>query len=314
MKSTVKKALLFAAMTCTSFSTLQAATNVAELSNELEIMTNILQTSLKQNSPKKGIRSHSVDVTYLADQGVLFEIRTAGTDGGFDFNFNSMFDGFVMPSSPVAPDPIVKMSGGRVELDMDEMELEVFVENALEHAHEQMRGSRDQLRELAEQQREISWEKRDYDRRKRDLEFERHNADADDRKRIAKQLAELAAESAKLDAKRAEVERYSKKLEAEQKQLTEQRLAARKQQYSEFLKSFENTISSVLCRYGAGVKALPENENISFVLSDFGSSEVLAHTSKQDKVYVFKYKDVQACVRDKMTQQKLLAGANTYLF
>jgi DNA repair exonuclease SbcCD ATPase subunit len=312
MKTTIKKALLVATLTCMSVNALQASTNVAELSNELEIMTNILQTSLRQNSPQKGIRSHSVEVTYLADQGVLFEIRTAGTEGSFDFSFNRVFDGFGVPSAPVAP--VVQLSGGRVELDMDERELEIFVEDAMEYAQDQMHNSRDQLRELAEQQREIDWEKRDYERNRRDLEFQKRNADADTRKNIQKHLAELDVEISKLDAKRIEVERYSKKLEAEHKQLAEQRLAAKKQQYSEFLTSFENNISNVLCRYGAGVKALPDNEHISFVLSDFGSPEAASHKGKQDKVYVFKNKDVQSCVKDKLTPQKLLTGANTYLF
>jgi hypothetical protein len=314
MKKIAKRALLAAAITCGSVSTLQAATNVAELSNELEIMTNILQTSLKQNSSRKGIRLRSVNVTYLAEQGVLFEINTTGADGGFDFNFNGMFDGLRAPLAPKAPVPAVRMSGGRVEIDMDEEELEHFVEDALERAQDQLQESREQLRELAEQQREIEWEKRDFERERRDLEFEKRNADADGRKKIDEKLAKLTAETKQLDAKRVEVERYGKKLEAEQKQQAEQRLAAKKQQYNEFLTSFENSITNVLCRYGAGVKALPENENISFVLSDFGSFEVENRNDKQDKVYVFKYKDVKACVRDKMTQEKLLSGANTYLF
>ncbi|MFT4938368.1 MAG: hypothetical protein ACI88A_001395 [Paraglaciecola sp.] len=314
MKTTAKKALVAAAITLMSINTLQAATNLAELSDELEIMTNILHTSLKQNSPNKGIRLRSVNVTYLAEQGVLFEINTTGAGGGFDFNFDGMFDGFTLPSAPVAPVPPVRMSGGRVQIDMDEEELEHFVEDALERAQDQLQESREQLRELAEQQREIAWEQRDYDRKRRDLEFEKRNADADDRKKIDSKLSKLAAETKLLDAKRVEVERYGKKLEAEQQQQAEQRLAAKKQQYSEFLAGFENSIANVLCRYGAGVKALSENENISFVLSDFGSMEAEGHKSKQDKIYVFKYKDVQACVRDKMTQQKLLAGANTYLF
>lgn len=314
MKKIAKKALLAAVITCMSVNTLQAATNVAELSNELEIMTNILQTSLKQNSTRKGIRLRSVDVTYLAEQGVLFEISTVGGGGGFEFNFDGMFDGIASPLTPIAPVPPIRVSGGRVELGMDEDELEHFVEDALERAQEQLRGSREQLRELAEQQREIEWEKRDYDRERRDLEFEKRNADADGRKKIDKKLVKLAAETKQLDAKRVEVERYGKKLEAEQKQQAEQRLATKKQQYGEFLAGFENSITNVLCRYGAGVKALPEDENISFVLSDFGSFEEEGNRGKQDKVYVFKYKDVQSCVRDKMTQKKLLAGANTYLF
>lgn len=317
MRILIKKTFLAFALTSMSFGYSYGATNVAKLSDELEIMSNILETALKQNNTKQGIRFQSVGVTYLADQGVMFDINTSNRGRGFEFNFDfgDMFDGAhrIAPRAPVAPNPVV-FSGGRVELNLNEEELEEYVEDAMEHAREVMRESRGKLRKLSEQQKEIAWEKREYERRIRDLEFEKRSAPTDRRKNLDEQLKELAAELKQLELKRVEVERYSQTLEAERKQQTEKRQRAKKEQYKQFLAGFEDSIGNILCRYGAGIKALPANENISFVLSDFGSVDPDDRRAKQDKVYVFKYKEVQACVRDKISQEKLLAGVNSYMF
>mgnify|MGYP000076608708 CR=1 FL=1 len=74
---------------------------------------------------------------------------------------------------------------------------------------------------------------------------------------------------------------------------------------------FEESVGDMLCKYGAGIKALPKDENVSFVLSKFGSTD---SRSKQDKIYVFQHKDIQDCVRDKIDANKLLSQANTYMF
>jgi hypothetical protein len=217
------------------------------------------------------------------------------------------------PRAPVSPNPVV-FSGGRVELNLNEQELEVYVQDAMQQAREVMHESRGKLRELGEQQREFAWEQREYGRRKRDLQFEKRSAQTDRRKDIDEQLKELATELKQLEMKNVEVERYKKPLEAEQKQQAEKQQLAKKQQYVQFLSGFEDTIGNILCRYGAGIKALSVNENISFVLSNVGSVNSNNRGAKQDRVYVFKYKDVQACVRDKISQEKLLAGVNSYMF
>ena len=317
MRIFIKKTFLAFAFTTMSCGYSYAMTNVAELSKELEIMSNILQTSLKQNSTKQGIRFRDVGVTYLADQGVMFEISTSNRGEGFGLNFDlgEMFDGAqrIISGARVPPNPVV-FNGGRVELNLNEQDLEVYVEDAMDQVREVMYESRGKLRELAEQQREIAWEEREYERRKRDLEFEKRSAQTDRRKDIDQQLKELAGELQQLALKRVEVERYSQTLEAEQKQQAEKQQQAKKQQYVQFLSGFEDSIGNVLCRYGAGIKTLPIDENISFVLSNFGSVDSDNRGSKQDRIYVFKYQDVQACVRDKISQEKLLAGVNSYMF
>jgi hypothetical protein len=106
-----------------------------------------------------------VGESYLANQGVMFDISTSNGGGGF--GFSDMFDGGRdgAPRAPVPAKPVV-FKDGWVELNLNEDELEVYVEDA-------MHQSWDRLRELGEQQREIAWEQREYQRCKRDLEFEK---------------------------------------------------------------------------------------------------------------------------------------------
>jgi hypothetical protein len=317
MRTLMKKTLLALALSSMTCTVSYAATDVAELSKELEIMSNILQTSLKQNNTKQGIRFRDVGTTYLADQGVMFEISTSnsGGGGGGGFDFADMLDGVqqALFAAPLPPNPVV-FNGGRVELNLDEREIEAYVENAMDQMRDVMRESRGKLRELGEQQRELAWEKRESERRKRDLEFAKRSASGEHRKNLDEHLNELTAELKQLELKQAEVERYSKTLEDEQRLQNEKQQQARKQQYVTFLSGFEDTIGNILCRYGAGIKALPGDENISFVLSDFGSHDSARRGAKQDRIYVFKYQAVKACVRDKITQDKLLAGVNSYMF
>lgn len=189
-----------------------------------------------------------------------------------------------------------------------------FVDMATEMAEgvqDAMREARDRLRELREREREFSWEKREYERRKRDLEFEKRNADQDRKKQIEQQSEELEAELAKLKSKQAEVSEYAKQLEQEQKAKNAERQAAKREEYKRFLAGFEESVGDMLCKYGAGIKALPKDENVSFVLNKFGSE---GSRKKQDKIYVFQHKDIEDCVRDKITPDTLLSQSNTYMF
>lgn len=301
MKKTVL-ALLVATMGLTQ---VQAKTDLPELSKELDIMTGIMHTALRQSNNRAGIRFRSIEATYLANQGVVFDINTSSS-GGWHLDLGNVLSGISVPTPPAA---ISGHDGGWVmEIDDD------FVDMATEMAEgvqDAMREARDRLRELREREREFSWEKREYERRKRDLEFEKRNADQDRKKQIEQQSEELEAELAKLKSKQAEVSEYAKQLEQEQKAKNAERQAAKREEYKRFLAGFEESVGDMLCKYGAGIKALPKDENVSFVLNKFGSE---GSRKKQDKIYVFQHKDIEDCVRDKITPDTLLSQSNTYMF
>lgn len=285
----------------------QAKTDLPELSKELEIMTGIMQTALRQNNNRKGIRFRSIDATYLAKQGVVFEVNTS--QGGWQIDIGNVFSELRFPAAPAAPAAISDHDGDWVvELNNDWVEA---AEEMAEGVHDAMREARDRLRELREREREFAWESREYERRKRDLEFEKRNADEERKKEIEAQRKELEKELAELNSQKAEVSKYAKEIEAQQKKKNAERQAAKQQEYKRFLAAFEESVGDMLCKYGAGIKALPKDENISFVLNQFGSGD---SRNKRDKIYVFEHKDVQDCVRDNIDAEKLLAKSNTYSF
>ena len=90
MKISIKKTLLALALSGLAISPLQAKndeSNVQEVRDEVSIMLNILQASLKQQESKKNVRFRADSVFYLANQGVVFDIGS-NRRGGNIFRFN----------------------------------------------------------------------------------------------------------------------------------------------------------------------------------------------------------------------------------
>jgi hypothetical protein len=319
MTLSIKKTLMALAFSSLAISPLQAKsdqTNIKEVRNEVGIMLNILQASLKQQTSNKNIRFRAEAVFYLADQGVVFQIDS-GRHGGvrhggnfFGLDLGSL-NGLIN-SLPVAPNP--PNSNSRNVEFIDENEIEKMVMDFVEHGEHYDDELSDKMRDLTGEQRELSWEKREYERSRRDLEFEKRNADADRRKNIDNRLAELNKEVAKLEAKTAGLEKFRNELEAERNQEMAKRQAAKKKLYNESLALFEDTIGDMLCSYGAGLRSLSDDENITFLLSDFVDADKDSVIGSHDKVYVFTHKDVKACVTGKSNKNTLLTAAKTYLF
>ncbi|GAC15692.1 hypothetical protein [Aliiglaciecola lipolytica] len=316
IKYRVKKLSLLTAIATAllgaSSSNVWAKTNLPELQKELQIMSSIMQTSLLQSTDKKGIKLRGIDVTYLSGQGVVFELTSSAHHREFAFSFNS--DGGMPEIAPIPPLPPLPIAGDHdqnVFIEFDDEQWSEVVEESLRLANGAISEAREKLRELHHQEREFAWEEREYKRRLRDIEFEMRSADAEHKERLNEQKAELEAEIAELKKRQKDVDKYSKQLEAEQKQQAEQKLAQRKQQYSAFLSHFEDNVASTLCKYGNGIKALPDDENVSFILSKLGSAE---KSGAEDRIYVFKNKDIQSCVKDKMSPKQLLSNAEAYMF
>jgi DNA repair exonuclease SbcCD ATPase subunit len=319
MNCSIKKTLLAMALGTLTLNPLYAKTDAQnsynkEIRNEVGIMLNILQASLKQKGSDKKMRFKAESVYYLADQGVVFGIdsRSNWSSGNF---FGIDFEE-LLSNIPGSVANAQRANGSRFEIDINEDEIEKMVESFMRqgNAHDGHNEARDNMRELSEQQRELAWEKREYERNTRDLEFERRNADGDRRKEIENKLAKLKNEVKNLESKSNELENYKSEIEAEHNKQMATRDAARKKLYRQALSAFEDTIGDMLCRYGAGLRSLPEDQNISFILTDFVDAEDDSVIGTHDKVYVFKHKDVKACVTGKSNKNKLLSSVNTYLF
>lgn len=309
------KTLLALAFTSLAMSPLQAKnteTNIKEVRNEAGIMLNILQATLKQQKSDKNIRFRADAVFYLANQGVVFEIDS-GRHGGNFFGFDLkglMGNAMSAPAAPQAP----KVVGSSFEINIDQDEIERMVMSIIDHGEDFDDELKDKMRELSDEQRQLGWEKREYDRTRRDLEFEQRNADSQRRKEIEKRIAELNKEVNKLESKSKELEKFRNSIEEERNQEIAKRKAAKQQLYKASLSLFEDTIGDMLCRYGAGLRSLADNENVTFLLSDFVEADNDSVIRSHDKVYVFKHQDIQACVTGKTNKDKLLSAATTYLF
>jgi hypothetical protein len=320
MTLSIKKSLLALAFSSLAMSPLQAKnneTNIKEVRNEAGIMLNILQASLKQQSSDKKIRFRAESVFYLANQGVVFEIdsgrhggvRHGGNFFGFDLNgLNGLISS--MPAAPAAPNT----KGSRFEINIDENEIERMVMQFVEHGEQYNDDLSNKMRELSDEKRQLGWEKRELDRTRRDLDFEKRNADSDRRKEIEKRLNELNKGVVVLEAKTKELEKFRSDLETERNQEVAKHQVAKQKLYKESLSLFEDTIGDMLCRYGAGLRSLSDEEHVTFLLSDFVDADNDSVIGSHDKVYVFNHKEIQACVTGKSNKDKLLTTVKTYLF
>lgn len=281
--------------------TAHGATNYQELSKELEIMNSVLNTALKQDTRDQAIKFRSMQTSYLANQGVVFTLSTTGKATRVFFE-----NGFPAPPEPI---PVLDLSGSGVFSHDMEIELQETIHEALDSVKHHFSGSHDRLQDLRSESRDLAWEVREYERRKRDLNFALRNAEASRAKELKDDLKELEKELVELSKKQADIQAYSAKIESEQKALIEKKQAESEQAKKSFLASFEEGIADTLCRFGGGLRAIPNNENVSFVLRGFNKN----HAS-QDKIYVFKVEDVKKCVQEKIKVSKLLANAIVYDF
>lgn len=285
----------------------QGKTDLNELANELEIMTSILNTALRQDSKTSIIKTRSIDVKYLANQGVVFDVSTSGINNSFNFEFLSL------PSAPHPPTPPISGNSFQEKwiIEIDDHDWDEMAHEAMEKAREALEEAREKMREIQEQNREYSWELRDYSRKQRDLEFEMRNADKERKSEIQKEINELKKDKERIELRQKEAQEFAAQLEQEEKQKAAEKSKALKKQVDQFTSGFEANVTSALCKYGAGIKALPVNENVTFILNDFVSE---SRKSRQDKFYVFSQKDIQDCVKDKLDSKKLLAKAEIYTF
>lgn len=276
----------------------------AQLGQELELMESVLNTSLQQSNEGQSIKFRGLSTQYLANQGVVFKVHTTGTS-------NNSFTRFGFPQPPKAPAP-VNFSGKHIVIEEVISGLEAAdIAEALEDVEFIFADTSNELREVRNLVRDLSWQNRDLEREKRDLSFELRSADNKRKAEIESRLNAINKDLAEYEAKQAEVSKQSEKLKAEIKIRKEKQQQASKEAKKAFLVSFEQGVASTLCRFGSGLRAVANDEYVSFVLSAFDAPDT---NNKQDRIYVFKTSDIKKCVQDKIKADELLAKATHYDF
>lgn len=279
-----------------------------KLKQNLTIMEDILQTSLKQDR-QAGI--NRVSHSYLAGQGVLFRTETRG-------NFGHFFQ--MMPGLPPIPElsnitsranniaqaaVSAQASGGFMSDD----EIEAIADQAAEEAErmmEQTEQLQDQMRDLRDQTRDLERDLRDIEREKRDIEFTRKVGKQDPEQQ--KQLNELTSKETGLKQQLAQLQQqsatFTKNMQA--KQAEQQKLAAEKT--ATLISSISRNFAATLCDYGASLRELGNDEFVSLQLTtDHGRDS-------QDLYWVFKKSDIQQCVTGKLNASELLKKADYYQY
>lgn len=266
-----------------------------ELSKQLNIMNNILVSSL-QSQPEKSLKSTKVDSLYLAGQGVVFTIKSASRPTWSRNSFSFSFSDSVPPVAPIAP------TGDDVSFEFFEHDVEI--EEQMESAFEQQR---EHNRHFREQQRELAYDLRDLERESRDLAYQLRNVSKKEKKELVEEQKAITKQKVEIKKAREVLAKKSKEMEKKQKISKEKKVAERKKHYQKLTTSLIET----LCTYGNSLKSLPKGEHISLVLKSAGDKVA---NSYQDKILVLTKRDISACVVDKISAEKLLRSTKSYQF
>jgi hypothetical protein len=282
-----------------------------DIAKELTLMKSVLDTALKQPANKGGIRYRALSVNYLAEQGVVFEVSSTQSRSIslFSHHDQNMPVGPHTPVPPVTPSipDIINFRG----MEEGVQQIEVIVENAMENVEMAFFEHRDELHQLREEERDIAWELRDAQRELRDLNFTLRNADALSKQELTREIQEIKEKIAKYSAKQVAAEAQSQALLSERQTKLMQQHAQKEQAKKQFLAQFEMQVGDALCRFGSGLRAVPSNAYVNFVIKDM-ALDTDGHSANQ--IYVFKMQDIKACVQEKMDVNGLLTAATVYQF
>jgi len=293
-KSSLKKVTLVLSV-ATALVTLSSTAKNQEYDNmhkQLNIMNDILRTSLDSLKLSKRHKVRSVQSTYLKGQGVVFTI-----DSGSSMQWRSEGFSFVMPTMP--PVPIAPGSDNN-----HVREIEIVAEN-FEEEMELFEQEREGVRELREQQRDIAYKLRDVERDKRDIEYQIRLGK--DKSALKEEMKLLAKEQATLKKSKDSLDAKAKKIAKEQKQ----QKSKKAKQRATYFQKINTTLVETLCLYGNGLKALPKSEYVNLIIKSGGDKNGRGY---QDNMIILNKKDISQCAIDKISAKDLLSKASRYQF
>ncbi|KTF15258.1 hypothetical protein [Pseudoalteromonas sp. H105] len=280
----------------------KAPEELSAIVREVSIMENILSTALKQDTDNK---VRAINANYFAKQGVVFELDiTAGN------RWHAIFSG--APEAPLPPMPDIDFSDVNIEFLSDQVEIisEHAVESsrdAYHHAMEVMREGAEKVRDIAEQERDVSREIRDLEREKRDLEFATRHDNSAEVKELVSRKNSLEKEIKALEKQQTKLTKEQKKarqaISAKHAQREKQKVAEQEQ----LLEKISQSISLTLCDYGSGLRSLPNDEYVSFVLDGLGQKD-------KNLIKIFNKGDIKKCVIGETKASELALKAISYQF
>ncbi|WP_394176664.1 hypothetical protein [Thalassotalea litorea] len=272
------------------------------LSKQIGIMEDIFTSAIKNSATDKSIGLMGVDSMYLANQGVVFTVKSQR---------NYKFSGFTvpMPVVPVAP----LAPAGFEDSDFFGEDLQVVIDEAMEEAavamemaQDHMRADVERQRQLREMERELAYELRDIERENRDLAYKKRSVDKEALKELEKETAKLEQRKKQLLAQRDDLSKQANAIKAQQAK----EVAKQRQQQQAYFTALEASLSEVLCTYGGGLKSLPGDEHVSLIIKD--AAPTTSGQGYQDQVLVFSKTDIKRCLTESIDASALLKSATRY--
>jgi hypothetical protein len=299
-----------------SYSVTAETVNLEQLNRQLDIMNNIIQSSVDTSKGSEGVKLSSIESTYLKDQGVVFTVRSKSSFGHWgSFNFDVVMPP-IEPMAPLSPDQISDIRATvEAVADVGNLDVEHEVAKAMEMASrtyerviELHSDNRQVFRELRDDLRDVAYDIRDAEREARDVEFQIKRAgEKEEKKELEKELKMLEKRKKELLASKGQLEKRTQEIKSKQVEQAKKQEQLR----NDYYQSLSIMMAETLCLYGNGLKALPKGENVTVILKSGGDR---VDRSYKDKIHVFSKRDINGCAVDKISVATLLEKSSAYQF
>ncbi|MCY3688134.1 MAG: hypothetical protein OXG90_03995 [Gammaproteobacteria bacterium] len=255
------------------------------LKRNVEAFTGMLEQALELDGGLFGLGGERIDSMYLAGHGLVLEVRSNLA------NARSQLNLVVLNNSVLAlrqgDNPFAMLAR------QSEDEAEDAVDTAIAQAGEYARILRDadgvdddSFEQLRVEIESLRQENRDGVERLRELTEELSASALEQGERFEQALSELTAEMGQL-RERAE------EMADELREQSESAQLERAERWQQDVASLELRLTGAMCEYGASLRELPANENVTVILNGLGDES--SGGGRADLVHTFSKSDLLAC-------------------
>ncbi|MXZ31824.1 MAG: hypothetical protein F4Z20_00020 [Gammaproteobacteria bacterium] len=255
------------------------------LKRNVEAFTGMLEQALELDGGLFGLGGERIDSLYLSGHGLVLEVRSNLA------NARSQLNLVVLNNSVLAlrqgDNPFAMLAR------QSEDEAEDAVDTAISQAGEYARILRDadgvdddSFEQLRVEIESLRQENRDGVERLRELTEELSASTLEQGERFEQALSELTAEMGQL-RERAE------EMADELREQSESAQLERAERWQQDVASLELRLTGAMCEYGASLRELPSNENVTVILNGLGDES--SGGGRADLVHTFSKSDLLAC-------------------
>jgi hypothetical protein len=258
-------------------------------------MIGIVKSSFQDN---RDCEKCNVKVTghYLAEQGVVFNVRPSGGSVFHSYSGNSDVSQVVVESLEELPDMVTEiMEDVQFNFEDNDMHSWAWRFSDDDDGDHENRESREAMREMRQELRELA-------RELREVEIEVIHAEQDELADLQERKIELETELATTEENQGQVQKEMESYVNERTKERELRKAKRDEERHLRFDKMESIVLNTFCDYSRTMRSLPDNERVSIVV-DRGDDPA--------NIYVFKQSQLDSCDSEKTDVRK---NALSYAF